>query len=119
MRSPTKKNLLPLLILALSFATTGAHADPAVTQPRLEAAIKDLMSGNPDMSKYEPMLKIAIQQQQQKMNAYFAQSGKVTKISFAGAQNGGDVFQVTFEHSVAAWWIQLAPNGNIAGLFFQ
>jgi hypothetical protein len=118
MHALTKQLFLPVL-LTLSFAAAQAQADPAVTKPKLESALRDLMSGNPDMSKYEPMLRIAIQQQQQKMNSYFAQAGKVTGISYVGAQNAGDVFQVTFEHSVTAWWIQIAPNGNIAGLFFQ
>ena len=89
------------------------------TETRLRAVIKDLQSGSPNMNQFEPMLRVAIQQQKAKTTAYFAAMGQVTGTSFVGAQNGGDVYQVTFEHGVSAWWIQLAPNGNIAGLFFQ
>jgi hypothetical protein len=89
------------------------------TKGRLASVIEDLRSGSPNMSQFEPMLRIAIQQQKPKLDAYLASVGKVTDISFVGAQNGGDVYKVTFERGVSAWWIQLAANGNIAGLYFQ
>lgn len=89
------------------------------TKSRLTTAIEDLRSGSPNMTQYEPMLRVAIQQQKQKIDAYLSAMGKVTDVTFVGAQNGGDVFQVTFENGASAWWIQLAPNGKIAGLYFQ
>lgn len=89
------------------------------TEDRLRRVIIDLKSGSPNMSQFEPMLRVAIQQQQARFTQALAMAGNITKITYVGPQKGGDVYQVTFEHAVSAWWIQIAPNGNIAGLFWQ
>lgn len=89
------------------------------TEHRLKNLIENLQSDSPDMNQFEPFLKIAIQQNLQKIRTYLTTMGATRDIAFVGSQNGGDVYQVTFEKGVSAWWIIIAPNGKIAAFFFQ
>jgi hypothetical protein len=100
-------------------ATNSESPQNRVSKERLIKVLADLRTASPNFNQFEPMLRVAVQQQKQRTDAYFAAMGTVKDVAFVGAQNGGDVFQVTFEHGVSAWWIQIAPNGNIAGLTFQ
>jgi hypothetical protein len=113
--------ILVTSLIQASLADPPTSDSPEVrnTKARLIRVIHDLQSGSPDMNQFEPMLRIAVQQQKDRTNTYFAYMGQLKDVTFVGSQNGGDVFQVTFEHGVSGWWIQIAPNGNIAGLSYQ
>jgi hypothetical protein len=111
------------LFLALAVAPiTGMQAqapDLQQTESRLRETIEDLRNGQVNLEQMEPMLRVAVEQQQPTTRQWLNAVGRVTSIDYVGPQNGSQIYRVRFERAVAMWGIAIAPNGNTMYLFFQ
>jgi D-alanyl-D-alanine-carboxypeptidase/D-alanyl-D-alanine-endopeptidase len=89
--------------------------------PRTEAAVRrlieELRAGEP---KYELMssgFADVTRQQLPQLKATIAQMGGVESVTFKGvAPNGGDIYEVKFEHGSTEWRIILQSDGKVAGV---
>ena len=114
-----------LTCLALALATftispAGAQSgSQEQIESRLRQSIEDLQNGRPNLDQMEPMLRVAVEQQQASVVRQLTALGRVTSIEYVGLQNGGRIYKVTFERGVTAWGIALSPNGKTAALYFQ
>ena len=104
--------------LFISAPPARSQDDPQV-QSRLRQAIEDLSAGRPNLDQMEPMLRVAVEQQQARMSQTLQTLGRVTNIEYVGPQNGTQVYKVAFERGNSVWAIALSPNGKILTLYFQ
>jgi alpha-beta hydrolase superfamily lysophospholipase len=67
----------------------------------------------------EPELGSAVQAQAAGIAGLLKSLGRLQQVEFTGAENGTDVYKVTFDHGATNWLIRIAPTGKIAGLLFK
>lgn len=89
------------------------------SESRLRMAITYLQSGMPDYQDMEPMLRIAVEQQNMAVKSRLASLGSLQQLEFVGPQAGADVYKATFKNGVTSWIIQISPGGKLAVLYFQ
>jgi hypothetical protein len=80
----------------------------------LRTLFTEIEQGNIDANSVEPMPRVAIQQKLDGIQQRMQDLGEIKSVSFAGRQNGGNVYDVRFAEGSSTWVLWLTPNGKIA-----
>jgi hypothetical protein len=80
----------------------------------LRTLFSEIQQGNIDANGIEPMPRVAIQQKLDGIRQRMQDLGEIKSVSFAGRQNGGNVYDVRFAEGSSTWVLWLTPNGKIA-----
>jgi hypothetical protein len=92
----------------------------ATSKPKGEAALKsvldELLQGKSDFAAIAPMTRLNLLQQRGMIPALsmrLQSFGALQTISFAGTQNGMEVYDVRFAEASMVWGVAPGPDGSI------
>lgn len=98
-----------------------AAATPA--NPRSEEVLRDIIAGaqagTMDYSLMTDDLAARVREQEAAIQPLIAGFGPVQAVDFVGAQNGADLFAVTFANAATQWVIGFTGDGKVAGQLFR
>lgn len=108
-------------------AAAPAQAEPDIVQAmadeRAEDALRDFIAGAAageiDTSNMTEDLITAIKAQSDQVSALIESYGTVEAVTFAGKQNGADLFSVLFAEADTQWVIGFNEAGKVAVLLFR
>ena len=86
---------------------------------RLVETIGDIQRGEPKLERMQPMLRVAVEEQKDRMQSYLSSLGSITSVDFVGPQNGAEVYRVRFANGTTIWSIAVAPDGRLSILYVQ
>ncbi|WP_020177405.1 hypothetical protein [Methyloferula stellata] len=102
-------------------ATATVAIAPAAMQPKGQAALQgvldQLLQGKTDFAEIAPMTRLNLLQQQGMIPALTMRLqgfGGLQSVSFAGIQNGTEIYDVRFADASMIWGIVMGQDGRIA-----
>jgi hypothetical protein len=97
-----------------------APATVAAAQPNGKVLLQDvldqLLQGKSDFTEMEPTLRVNLLQRPgliPSLSTRLQSFGGLQSVSFAGLQNGAEIYDVRFANATSTWAIGLAPDGKI------
>jgi hypothetical protein len=86
-------------------------------QALMESVIVDLIQGKTDLTQIQPMARVSLFQQTGVLTALTARLqsfGDLQSVTYAGMQNGMEVYDVRFANASMIWGTTIAPDGKMA-----
>jgi len=118
---------VPLLFLGLSEAEKGKGSNhptspfpvtqithnQMTSESDLREVIENLTSGSPDYRNMEPILRIALQEQEASTEEFLNNLGPIENIEFKENDSGVDVYIVGFQNGRTIWEFGKSARGRI------
>ncbi|MDP1912368.1 hypothetical protein [Brevundimonas sp.] len=104
-------------------ATPAVPAVQAPANPRSEEVLREIIAGAQagtiDYSLMTDDLAAKVREQETAIQPLIAGFGPVQAVDFVGAQNGADLFAVTFSNAATQWVIGFTEADKVAALLFR
>lgn len=98
-------------------------AAPTPANPRAEDVLREIIAGAQagtiDYSLMSDDLAARVREQETAIQPLIAGFGPVQAVDFVGAQNGADLFAVTFANAATQWVIGFNEADKVAALLFR
>ena len=104
-------------------AAPAAPAAPTPANPRAEEVLREIIAGAQagaiDYSLMSDDLAARVREQETAIQPLIVGFGPVQAVDFVGAQNGADLFAVTFTNAATQWVIGFNEADKVAALLFR
>jgi hypothetical protein len=97
-------------------------AEQPSSQALLQGILDELLEGKSEFAEMEPTLRVNLMQRPgliASLSTRLQNLGALQSVTFAGKQNGGDVYDVRFAGASSTWGVMLAPDGKINHMFWR
>ncbi len=105
---------------------TPAPATVAAVQPNsqalLEGVLDELLQGKSEFAQMQPALRVNLTQRQgliPSLSTRLQSLGGLQSVSFAGQQNGADIYDVRFAGASSTWAVSAAPDGRLSRIYWR